>query len=283
MAIRRFLSDKNLESLMKERGFLIKNIINSEGELQLCIRDNYFNVYYRGNSLAKVIFEPENKYKVEINGKFVPQVIIDDHEFSNNYRVDINEDKKTLYTFSIEQDKLKKLLRKDYIEAIKLKIDEVDYKQELEFQHSIMVDNILNEKYCLIDIQVTDKYFNKKRMDMIALKNIGENKYRIVVTEVKLGNNGELKEAVYTQLKSYTEHVNKYFDCYKETYEKQYYQLKQLGLLSSHKYETIIIDNEVEEMILVGRYIVKAKQQIDELIRNHPDIKDKVKLLAYEL
>lgn len=283
MAIRRFLSEKNLERLMKERGFLIKNIINSEGELQLCLRDNYFNVYYRGNSLAKVIFEPENKYKVEINSKFVPQVIIDDPEFSNNYRIATDEDKETSYIFNIEQDKLKKLLRKDYIEAMKLKIAKVDYKQELEFQHSIMVDNILNEKYLLIDIQITDKYFNRKRVDLIALKNIGENKYRIVVIEVKLGNNGELKEAVYTQLKRYTEHVNKYFDCYKETYEKQYYQLKQLGLLYSHKYETITIDNQVEELILVGRYIVKAKEQIAELIANHPDIKDKVKLLTYRL
>lgn len=278
MAIKRYLSEENLKRLMKEKEFLIKNVINSEGELQLCLRDNYFNIYYRGNSLAKITFKPEGKYWVEIHSKFVPEAITNDANLENHFIV---KDQK--YVFKIDKDKLRKLLKKDYIDYIKSKIADVDFKEELEFQHSVMIDNTLNERYCLIDIQVTDECFQGKRMDLIALKHIEENIYRIVVCEVKLGNNKELSDSVYYQINGYCNHIRKYLKCYKDTYEKQYSQLKGLGLFPAHNSKTIVIENEIEEMIIVGRYLVSAKKQIDTLVQNHPDIKDKVKLLKYEL
>ncbi|MCB2292654.1 hypothetical protein LGK95_03770 [Clostridium algoriphilum] len=281
MAIKRYLNDTNLIRLMQESGFLLKNIINSEGELILCLRENYFNIYYRGNSLAKVSFKSENKYTVDIHSKFIPTELINDPDFSNKYKVLTIKGKETIYRFNIEQCELRKLLQKTYIASIKEKIIKVGYKEELEFQHLIMSDNILNEKDCLIDIQITDKYANGKRMDLMGLKQIDGNLYRMVIMEVKLGNNEELKEKVYRQIKDYSDHVKKYFTCYKHTYEEQYRQLKQLGLLPSYKYETIVIDDEIEEMIIVGRYLAKAQKQITELIINHPDIEDKIRLLAY--
>lgn len=283
MSIKRYLSEENLNRLMRERGYLVKNIINSKGELQLCLRDNYFNVYYRGNSLAKVEFKSEDKYAVGIHKKFVPDTIINDADFSTSFKVIANKDNDTLYYFEIDQPKLRKLLRQKYIEDIKAKIAEVGFKEELEFQHTIVEDNVLNEIYCFIDIQVTDSCFDKKRIDLIALRNVEGNRYRLVIGEVKLGNNKELSDSVYYQVKEYSEHIKKHFNCYRDTYEKQYSQLKQLGLIPAHKSKTIVIDDEIEEMIIVGRHLVSAKEQIDILVQKHPDIKDKVKLLSYEL
>jgi hypothetical protein len=283
VTIKRYLSEENLKRIMKEKRFLIKNIISSEGELQLCLRENYFNIYYRGNSLAKVEFQPEDKYTVGIHNKFVPEIILNDSDFSNSFRTSTNRDNEEIYNFNIEEYQLRKILKKDYIENIKSKIRYLNFKEELEFQHNIIASNILNEKYCLIDIQVTDNSFNKKRIDMIALRNIKENEYGIVVCEVKLGNNEELSNEVYNQVKGYSKHVRKNFNYYKKTYEKQYFQLKQLGLIPAHKNDEIAIKEDLEEMIIVGRYLVSAKKQIGELVKNHPDIKDKIRLLTYEL
>jgi len=283
MAIKRYLSEENLKRLMKEKPFLIKNIINSQGKLILCLRNNYFNVYYRGNSLAKVSFAPEEKYIVEMHSKFVPEEIKNDPTFNNKFKIVTDKETEKVYSFNIEQCELRKLLQKKYIEKIESKITQVNYKEELEFQHFVMEENIFNEEYCLIDIQITDESAAQKRIDMIGLKHLEKNKYIMVIMEVKLGNNKELEDAVYYQVKGYSEHVKKYFKCYKETYEKQYNQLKQLGLICGHDSETIIIEDEIDEMILVGRYIAKAKKQIGELIIHHPDIKDKIRLLTYEL
>ncbi len=52
--------------------FLLKMIKDEDfiGELDLALRDNYFNLYYKGNSLAKIEFGKGNSYKISINEKF---------------------------------------------------------------------------------------------------------------------------------------------------------------------------------------------------------------------
>ena len=69
--IKRYLSDKNLKRFETDFKSLIKTVNNSNGELDIAIRSNYLNIYYKGNSLAKISFKALDKYKVGIHKKFL--------------------------------------------------------------------------------------------------------------------------------------------------------------------------------------------------------------------
>ena len=45
-------------------------VVDSKGELHLDLRTDYFNIYYKGNSLAKVAFRTDDRYDVSIHHKF---------------------------------------------------------------------------------------------------------------------------------------------------------------------------------------------------------------------
>ena len=74
MIIKRYFSPENLERVKDDFKFLLKmsKHKNCKGELDLALRDNYFNLYYKGNSLAKVEFTDDDTYpyKIKINTKF---------------------------------------------------------------------------------------------------------------------------------------------------------------------------------------------------------------------
>src|SRR3972149_11352243 len=70
--IRRYFSKDSFKSIKNDLKFLIGIIIKSGFEYDLQIRDDYFNLYYRGNSLAKVTPpKPDhNSYEISIHEKF---------------------------------------------------------------------------------------------------------------------------------------------------------------------------------------------------------------------
>ncbi|MCD6162374.1 MAG: hypothetical protein J7K40_08180 [candidate division Zixibacteria bacterium] len=68
--IKRYLSTENLPRFKTDFKNLIKIVNNSNGELDLAIRDNYLNIYYKGCSLSKISLKTPNKYKVNIHRKF---------------------------------------------------------------------------------------------------------------------------------------------------------------------------------------------------------------------
>lgn len=68
--MKRYLDDSIFEKFKQDFEFLFRIIKNSKGEYDLRLRDNYFNLYYQGNSMAKVRLYKEN-YEVEIHEKFV--------------------------------------------------------------------------------------------------------------------------------------------------------------------------------------------------------------------
>ena len=83
---KRMLSDNYIEEL--NNGFLsdIRKKIIEDKDLDLQIRDNYINVYYKGNSLLKLTEVKPEKYAVYIHTKFLGD--IDIQELINNETTD---------------------------------------------------------------------------------------------------------------------------------------------------------------------------------------------------
>lgn len=71
MAIKRFFNDDNLARMQSDFSFLLETVRNSNREFYLALRDNGFNLYYKGNSLAKVSFDkPQKGYAVQMHKNF---------------------------------------------------------------------------------------------------------------------------------------------------------------------------------------------------------------------
>ena len=265
MPIKRYFDDQNFERIKKDFTFLIQIIQDFKGELELAFRENYFNLYYRGNSAAKILFKKDGYYEIFINKKFYPKSINDDKRFSpvtsGDYKLTV-----------IRSNLLHPFFQKKYLQELLSNIKKVSYSEELTFEQMLITDNLEREEIIIIDRQVTDKKLRRRRMDLLALKQVEKNKYNFVVLEVKMGNNPELKSNVAEQVEDYVKHIKKYFHDYKNCYEKQYLQKKKLGLIKAPKWESIDIINDVRELIIVGGYSGIAKEQIKKLKENNPHL-----------
>lgn len=72
---------------------------------------------------------------------------------------------------------------------------------------------------------------------------------------------------------TYIKKVKNNFEQYKECYEKNYEQKKELGLMFTVKKDrNINIVPEVCGVVVVGGYAGLAKENIKELKNKHPDI-----------
>ena len=147
--------------------------------------------------------------------------------------------------------------------------------EEIDFEQSLITDNLNRESIIIIDRQVTDTILKRKRLDLLALKQIEGNKYKFIVSEVKLGNNRELKNKVASQLDGYVKHIKKYFTDYKQCYEIHFEQKKELSLIKIPASNKIEIVEPVEGIILVGGYSGIAKNQISELDATFPHLEVK--------
>jgi len=276
--IKRFFNPTNFKRMKGDFKFLLKMIKDKDfiGELDLALRDNYFNLYYKGNSLAKVVFSKGNSYKISINEKFFSNTgAYHDTRFSAAKKGDyfeINLDTKLLHPF----------FQKKYINQFISNIREVNNGEEITLEQAIITDNLDREDIILIDRQIADKDF-KKRMDLLALRQLGKdkNEYGFCVIEVKLGNNPQLKDEVANQLNDYVSHIEKYFDDYRDCYEKQYEQKRELGLIIGPKYNSIKIARPVKGLIVVVGYSGIAKTQIAQLKSKYPILD--VKSFVYSL
>lgn len=274
--IKRYLSKENLRRFEIDFKDLIKKVNGSQGELDIAIRENYLNIYYRGNSLARISFSKSNKYKVKIHKKFFENT---DADNSNFYDEKIKSDSYLFLTLSSAKPPLR-FLQKKHIDQFCGRIKKVNYREEIVFEQALITDNLGRDDFIIIDRQITDKV-KRKRMDLLALKQIASDQYSFLVIEVKLGNNRELKNGVSTQLDSYTNHIEKHFNDYKTCYEKQFEQKRGMGLINIPTTKSIEIKKPVEGMVVVGGYSKVAQSNITNLKKQFPHLQ--VKQFEYKL
>lgn len=271
--IKRYFGEQDFIRLQSDFHFL-PTIINSfRGELELSLRDNYFNLYFRGNNAAKVTFKRNGRYNIRIHKKFYPNSLTNDPRFSygvsGDYRI-INTSSELLHA----------LLQKKYLNEIYSKIKKENYSEELNFEQMLITDNLNRNKLIIIDRQVTDTSL-RRRMDLLALKQVEATQYSFLILEVKMGNNPELKDKVAKQIDDYVTHITANFDDYKSCYETQYQQKRAFGIIAVPQWEAIEIIPQVEGLIVVGGYSGIAREQMKILEENYPNLK--IQSFTYKL
>lgn len=277
--IKRYFSEDIFEAVKKDFEFLIKKIISSGFEYDLQIRDNKFNLYYRGNSLAKVT---PIKRKRLINQKSNHEYLISIHkDFFNNtgaqkdklFKSIKGEDKIYVHR-AIPKNKLHSFFQVKYLKEIASNIKKINYQEEITFEQMIITGNVNRADFIIIDRQVMESK-NGTRMDILALKQKKGNDYQFCVIEVKLGNNPELNpersQNVIKQLEDYVNRIKNNFPAYKDCYDKTVRQKQLLGLING-KIKINILEG-VSGIVVIGGYSGIAKERIKELKQKKPDIK----------
>lgn len=268
MPIARWLDSERLNRMTKHFQFLLKMIRESDGELELALRGSYFNIYHRGNSLAKVVFLAEGNYRVEISSEFCDQSLaLKDGRFGSIAKVCSGN--RTV--FVLPPDLLHPFFQKKHLDDFRSQIKKRNYCEETTYEQMVITDNTGRDDLLIIDRQVTDPIC-PGQMDILALEHVDGNRYRFLILEVKLGNNPELKGKVVAQMERYADHISAHFHDYKDCYERIYVQKRQLGLVDYLGYETIEIVNEAEARIIVIGYSGIARNAIKHLLLAHPKV-----------
>ncbi|HNX90227.1 MAG TPA: hypothetical protein PKY78_01840 [Candidatus Omnitrophota bacterium] len=260
--ISRYLSDVTYDAVRDDFVFLIDKIKESGFEYGLQIRDDYLNLYYKGNSIGKISYRAGQKvYEIKIHRKFVDDSII------NRFSPAIVKD---YAVFILPSKKLHPLFSSRNLASMGQKVKAVQFQEEIVFEQMLLTDNVGREDLIVIDRQVVDRDHDTK-MDLLGLKQAEPGKYQFCVIEVKLGNNPELREDVFQQLKGYVERITRNFPQYKKSYELNFIQKQGLGLMPSGL--KIEIVEGVLGIVVVGGYSGLAEKSIAELKAKHPDIK----------
>jgi hypothetical protein len=261
MAIKRYFSVEIFKTIKSDFAFLIDRILQSGFEYDLQIRDNYFNLYYKGNSLGKISFSSKTGlYNVRIHHKFVDQRI----------RERFKPQEGIYLTFILPKEQLHPLFSQANLTSMSQKVKTVNFQEEVIFEQMIMTDNIGRDDFIIIDRQIMDKTA-KTKMDLLALVKQADNNYQFCVIEVKLGNNPELKGDVIDQLKGYTDRIEQNFDAYKECYEINFSQKQELGLFDRDLNVKII--HGVLGIVVILGYSGLAHKSIALLKEKDPSIK----------
>lgn len=260
--ISRYLSPITYEAVQNDFTFLIDKIKESGFEYGLEIRDDYLNLYYKGNSIGKISYKTrQKKYEIKIHHKFVDEVI--KKRFSPKPAGDYE-------VFVLTSKQLHPLFSSRNLLSMGQKVKVVQFQEEIVFEQMLLTDNAGRKDLIIIDRQVVDRDHGTK-MDLLGLKQKEPGKYQFCVIEVKLGNNPELREDVFQQLNGYVERITKNFSQYKKSYELNFSQKQGLGIFPSGL--KIEIVEGVLGIVAVGGYSGLAEKSIAELKAKHPDVR----------
>jgi hypothetical protein len=258
--IERYFSPGIFKRIQDDFLFLPKVIDSMSGEVEFFIRENYFNLYSRGNRLAPVEPIKENQYSVSINARFVPEDL-------KRIYVPLDPNNKII-KWKINRNDLHAFFQVKHLSNICGLIKKANYSEELNFEQALISENYDNSKYIFIDRQISDQTPNwNKKIDLLCLKNENDGQYGFVVLEVKLGNNVELKENAFSQIKESISHINAYLQDYQNCYSVAFRQMHDLGFInkSLHDKRDIAIHSQVKGKIIVVGYPKCAKKYLDQM------------------
>ena len=262
MVIKRYLNAERFEKAKKDITPLAGLVNRSYGEYSLQLREDNFNIYYQGNSMAKVTLHSNNTYSAAIHKKFLEGNI---GEKLSIYSKKTNRKDEYEY-FRINPGEFNQFFQSNHLSRIAANIRKVDNGEEITFEQVLITDNPPTKNFIIIDRQVAAHGY-KAQMDLLAVVRDSEDKpFHFLIIELKLGKNPELCGKVAEQLNEYIDHlktnVNDYINCYKENYR----QKKQLGLFDPSLPLEIDIDNRnVSGLIVVGGYSQLAQKAFPSL------------------
>jgi len=265
--IERYLTKPNVDRLGRDFKFLLETVAGSYGELELAFREGRVSVYYRGNSLAVIVFRPADKYRIDIHERFLAGL---DPETRAQFTLTGSYGQAT-----VDARDAHRILQRRNVGRLMKAIRDVNHSEELTFEQILIADNPPSREFLLIDRQVTDHHM-RRRLDLLGLRRLESGRYGFVVIEVKLGKNGELSEAVAEQLEHYVRHIrDEAPQAYARCYEKTYAQKRHLGLIAGDGMpDEIEIDgSEVEGLVVVGGYTQEAMAQAERLRASHPELR----------
>jgi len=260
MVIERYLDTKRFERAKRDLPPLVGLINRSGGEYSLQFRENYFNIYYQGNSLARVKSNKNGTYSAEIHKEFLRDDILERLE---RYSKITTRKSSNYVCFRIEPREFYQFFQSKNLKSLSARIRTVGNGEEITFEQVLITDNPPSKNFIIIDRQVAD-HVNKAQMDLLALRRDSENKpFHFLIIELKLGRNPELREKVGSQLNGYVDHIKKHMGDYIDCYKKNYQQKKQLGLFDTNLPPEIEIDeNIVDGVIVVGGYSQLAEKAL---------------------
>lgn len=263
MVIERYLDTGRFERAKKDLPPLVGLINRSGGEYSLQLRENYFNLYYQGNSLAKIIPNKNGTYSAEIHNKFLRDGILKRLEQYSKITTRKSSD---YICFRIEPGKFYQFFQSKNLKNLSARIRAVGNGEEITFEQVLITDNPPSKKFIIIDRQVAD-HVNKAQIDLLALRRDSENRtFHFLIIELKLGRNAELYGKVGGQLSGYIDHIKKHIGDYVDCYKKNYQQKRQLGLFDNNLPSEIEIDeNTVDGLIVVGGYSQLAEKALPSL------------------
>ncbi len=267
--MKRYFSDEKFERLRKDFAFLVSKARDYKGELDIRLRDNYFNLYYKGNSLAKIISH-RTDYEIAIHKKFIEGV------FESDKRFKIKRSQKSEYcSICCSAELLPALFQNKYLNKMSSNIKKVNYSEELTFEQMLITDNVNRKDFIMIDRQVTEAGMDGE-LDLLTLRQRKNNHYNFEVIEVKLGNNKELALDVGEQLNRYISHIESNIKNWVCSYKETYRQMKTLKLFEKLPWDEIEIEKVVKGIVVVGGYAGVAKEYLQKLRKHYPKLNLKV-------
>lgn len=214
----------------------IINRVRKDKDLDLQIRENYLNIYYKGNSLLKLTEKPTQKYKVEIHEKFC-----------GDWNIPYLYDQQTTQEFL----KQLPLLKENSILTEKLSL-EIEYEQLLIRANNLEQRN--NNEYFIIDRQYTS---DSGRFDLMGIFWNGEyrrkdQKVPLCFMEVKFALNSDLK-TVHEQIDRYYQKIKSDIQNISQEAEVILKQKLALGLMNKDQarmdaMKTLKISEKIEDV-----------------------------------
>ena len=249
--MKHYIDPKLFPIFCKDFRPLFKLLKTTNGEFDLRLRNDSCNIYYQGNSVARIDLtplSPKKPYLVTIHDAFVTGVYDKDVRFKPNLK-SLKHGYKSIY---LDDDEIHPFFQRKYLDKIASNIKLRNYGEEITLEQRIITDNWYNCNTIIIDRQISTGV----RFDLLALKHIESNRYCFLIIEVKLGNNSDLKGKVATQLTGYVSHVKAptNFTDWVDNYKMVYSQLKQIGIHPNLVADIIEIEDMVEGKVVVGGY-----------------------------